>query len=83
MALFIVETAGRAIAAINAPSIDEARAHVETIGFRISIRIIGRDGAPIWDGKSPLQVRDADAKERAKWESPPGATALSCQFPID
>jgi hypothetical protein len=30
--------------------------------------LVGTDGKPLWDGKSAIQVREANAAQHAEWE---------------
>jgi hypothetical protein len=69
MAVYTLEIAGRAIAAFNEDGIADAERFVENDELRNDLTVCEFDGAPLWDGKTELFVRDALPEEQAHWQT--------------
>jgi len=68
MPLYVVEAHGRAVAAIQAPLLAEAEQHAQSLGFRLTLMTMSRNGARLWDGTGELRLRSSTPAEQAKWE---------------
>jgi len=66
MSVYVVEIAGRGVAAFNESTIDGARVFVDEIRDELMAEV--STGRPLWDGKTDLFVRDAFPEEQARWE---------------
>jgi hypothetical protein len=66
MSVYVVEIAGRGVAAFNESTIDGARVFVDEIRDELMAEVSA--GKPLWDGKTELSVRDAFPEEEARWE---------------
>ena len=61
--VYVCEAGGRAVAAFNG-----RKEYVNDEVFRADLMVLeSEDGVPLWDGETPIGVREADAGERAKW----------------
>ncbi len=65
MTVSVAEIGGRAVAALNADCLDEA---LEVMGpvsaFAEDAIALESDGAPVWDGETPIHIREAEDEER-------------------
>jgi hypothetical protein len=82
MMVFIVEAGGRRIAAINAGSIQEAEEHTKSLGFKITVMSLQRNGSPLWDGEAKFVIREGSIEENKKWATT-SDTELVCTVPIE
>ena len=69
MTVYVVEVAGRGIAAFHAEDGSAAEARASDRSFRDDLMVLATDGLPLWDGASGLRVRQALPGEDAKWRA--------------
>ncbi len=69
MTVYVVEVAGRGIAAFDADNALAAEARASDRSFRDDLMVLATDGLPLWDGASGLRVRQALPGEEAKWRA--------------
>jgi hypothetical protein len=69
MSVYVIEIAGRGIAAINADSLDEAETWFEGESFEDDLRrLVDNDGNLIRDGEQEIGIREAQPEEDAAWQ---------------
>jgi hypothetical protein len=69
MTIYVVEVAGRGIAAFHADNGPAAELRVHDRFLRDDLMVLATDGLPLWDGVTALQVRQALPGEEAKWRA--------------
>ena len=70
MNTYVAIIGGKAVLTFHAVDDDQARAMIDDKkgSMRSDLRVlVGSDGKPLWDGKSPIQVREATAAP-AEWK---------------
>jgi hypothetical protein len=67
--IFVVEVGGRPVVAFNENLSREADAFVLSAPLRDNLLTRKRRGAPLWDGKAEIKVRDAATAERTVWQT--------------
>jgi hypothetical protein len=71
MKTYVACIGGEAVLAFRAEDDDEARAMIDDQegGMRSDLKaLVGADGKPLWDGKSPIQAQEATTVQHAEWE---------------
>ncbi len=71
MKTYVAMIGGKAIMAFRAEDDDQARAIIDDQdgSMRSDLKVlVGTDGTPLWDGKSPIETREANAAQHAEWE---------------
>ncbi len=71
MNTYVAIIGGKAVLTFRAVDDDQARAMIDDQkgSMRSDLRVlVGSDGKPLWDGKSPIQVREATAAQHAEWK---------------
>jgi hypothetical protein len=70
MQTYVATIGDKAVLAFRAEDDDQARALIKKNSTRSELRLLtDDDGKPLWDGQSPIGVREASADEHAEWES--------------
>jgi hypothetical protein len=69
MGIYVLSVKGRSLAAIQAPSTAHAADRVRDLEFRDDLMSLASDGVPLWDGVTPIEVRDARAAEELRWRA--------------
>jgi hypothetical protein len=69
MTVYVVEIEGMGVAAFNDESLPEAKHFALNSAFASDLRVLIRDGKPLWDGSSELFVREALPEEQEKWRA--------------
>jgi hypothetical protein len=64
-----LEIAGRPIAAIESPASEAEEWFLGDASKKDLICLVDSDGAPLWDGKAKMIVRNSSAEEISKWEA--------------
>lgn len=67
MSVFAVEIDGKAIAAFNEQSLEEAEAFAKSPEFCGDLTVYEHDGVPLWNGVSDISVRAATPEEEERW----------------
>jgi hypothetical protein len=67
--MFTLEIDGKPVAITDADEA-QARAIFESDEFRQDLTLMTHQGAPLWDGRAPLDIRPASAQEVAAFEAP-------------
>jgi hypothetical protein len=71
MKTYVACIGGEAVLAFRAEAKDDARAMIveQEGGVRSDLKdLVGADGKPLWDGKSPMWAEEATAAQHAEWE---------------
>ena len=71
MNTYVAITGGKAVLTFRAVDDDQARAMIDDQkgSMRSDLKVlVDTDGKPLWDGKSPIQVREATAAQHAEWK---------------
>jgi hypothetical protein len=69
MQTYVAAVGGKPVLAFRAEDDEQARAIVDGNSMRSDLKALADvDGKPLWDGKSPIEVREATAAEHAEWE---------------
>jgi hypothetical protein len=71
MNTYVAVIDGKAVWIFRAVDDDQARAMIDEQegGIRSDLKVVvGPDEKPLWDGKSTIQVREANAAQHAEWE---------------
>jgi hypothetical protein len=71
MNTYVASIGGKSVLAFRAEDDDQARAIIDDPegSMRSDLQLlVGTDGKPLWDGKSAIQVREANAAQHAEWE---------------
>jgi hypothetical protein len=71
MRTYVVIAGGQAVLAFRAEDDDQARAMIDEPddSMRSDLKVlVGRDGKPLWDGKSAIEVREATSAQHCEWE---------------
>ena len=71
MKTYVARIGGKAVMAFRAQDDDQARAIIDDQdgSMRSDLKVlVGTDGKPLWDGKSPIEVREATAAQHAEWK---------------
>lgn len=69
MGIFVIEIAGRGIAAIGDLGVDGAENYRDDPAFRKDLTVFDSGGSSIWDGESELYLREAFPEEIERWRS--------------
>ena len=71
MRTYVVIAGRQAVLAFRAQDDDQAQAMIDDPedSMRSDLKaLVGRDGKPLWDGKSSITVREATSAQHAEWE---------------
>jgi hypothetical protein len=71
MNTFVAIIGGKPVLAFRAQDDDQARAIIDDAdgSLRSDLRtLLDADGKPLWDGKAPIDTREATTAEHAEWE---------------
>ena len=71
MNTYVAIIGGKAVLAFRAEDDDEARAMIDDQegSMRSDLKVLlATDGKPLWDGKSPIEAREATAAQHAAWK---------------
>ena len=69
MQTYVATIGGTPIMAFRAEDEDQARAMMEEHNMRSDLHtLVGADGKPLWDGKSNIEVEEANPTQQAEWE---------------
>ncbi len=79
--IFVLEIKGTAILAFEADNMDDARAYAANTEERQDLTELLSNGAPLWNGKDDIAVRQAtdaeadlfEAQRKEDWEDEPHA----------
>lgn len=77
MTVYVAEISGRGIAAFDAASDLEAKAHLADRGFLRDLIVLQNKGRALWDGVSEMHVRMANPQEMAIWQTSRAAASRS------
>ncbi|MBE7209794.1 MAG: hypothetical protein INR65_02145 [Gluconacetobacter diazotrophicus] len=69
MPLFVIEIGGEPVLVFPEDSMELAREEAATGNVTEALGEFERGGAPVWDGKEPLTVREAGPDEEAHFEA--------------
>jgi len=70
MQTYVAVIGGKAVLAFRAGDDEQAQAIVDGNSMRSDLqKITDMDGRPLWDGRSPIGVREASTAEHAEWET--------------
>ena len=70
MPIYVVEIAGRGLAAFDAADDTEAaEVRLTDRAFRRDLIVFQNEGRPLWDGVSEIRMREASPEEAVQWES--------------
>ena len=67
--MFTLEIGGKPVAITDADEA-QARAIFESNEFRRDLTAMTSQGAPLWDGRTPLTIRPASQNEMAEFQAP-------------
>ncbi|MBO1076880.1 hypothetical protein [Roseomonas marmotae] len=65
--MFTLEIGGQPTAIMNVEE-EDARAILESEGFKADLMRLRTDNAPLWDGQAPLNLRPSNEEEIAEFE---------------
>jgi hypothetical protein len=71
MKTYVARIGGKAVTAFRAEDDDQARTIIDDQdgSMRSDLKVlVGTDGKPLWDGKSPIEAREATAAQHAEWK---------------
>ena len=68
MLVFTLEVAGRPVLSMRAPSLRAASVTTGSASFGADLMLLENEGRPLWDGRSPTNLRPADEEELAAFE---------------
>jgi hypothetical protein len=69
MQTYVAAIDGKPVLAFRAEDDEQARAIVDRESMRSDLKaLVDFDGNPLWNGKSPIAVREATPAEHAEWE---------------
>jgi hypothetical protein len=71
MNTYVAIIGGKAVLAFRAEDDDGARAMIDDQegSMRSDLKVLlGTDGKPLWNGKSPIEAREATAAQHAAWK---------------
>ncbi len=71
MKTYVARIGGKAVMAFRAEDDDQARAIIDDQdgSMRSDLKVlVDTDGKPLWDGKSPIEAREATAAQHAAWK---------------
>jgi hypothetical protein len=69
MQTYVASLNGKPLLAFRAEDDEQAREVLEGGGMRSDLQTLtDMNGQPLWDGKSPIGLREATAAEHAEWE---------------
>lgn len=83
MTVYVAEIFGSGIAAFDAASAHEARAHLTDEGFQRDLIVMQSKGRPLWDGVAEIHVRIATPEESVIWQTGLATATQSTDFPGD
>lgn len=69
MPVYVLEIAGRGVAALKATGREEAERIVNSDGFRADLMALHSEDRPVWNGLSQLILRDPQPVELAHFEA--------------
>jgi len=69
MTVYVAEIKGRGIAAFDANAAAEAEDFVRDRVFRDDLMALATGGLPLWDGVTPIHIRQAFPDEETKWRA--------------
>jgi hypothetical protein len=69
MAIFVVCVRDRSIVAFHAQTAAEAGERVRELDFRDDLMSLATDSVPLWDGVTPLEIRQALPPEELRWRA--------------
>ncbi|SRR5260221_5189479 len=86
MNTYVASIGGKSVLAFRAENDDQARAIIDDPegSMRSDLQVlVGTDGKPLWDGKSAIQVREANAAQHAEWEQSRDQAIIDGEIDLD
>ena len=71
MTIYVAEVLGRGIAAFQAADDGAAEAFLASTEFRRHLIVLRSQGRALWDGVSPIRMRQASPAQAEAWRSGP------------
>jgi len=69
MQTYVASVGGKAVLAFRADSAEQARVIINENSMRSDLQTLtDLNGKPLWDGKLPIEVREATKAQHAEWE---------------
>lgn len=69
MPVYVAEISGRGVIAFDAPDNVGAEARLADQGLLRDLRVCQNEGHSLWDGVSPINLREALPEEIATWQA--------------